>query len=1123
MQYNLIQAVENDEYAIKSYNAIFKTQIKKTDIKEVKELEQCDLLTYGFPCFVGNTIITTKEKLKKIKEVQVGDMCLTHQNRYKRVTKMFYVGLKDIYKIKAMCIDELKTTSNQRFYVRTDTGYSAPNWVETSKLTPNHLLGIAINQNSMLPAQNEFRQHRYWWLLGKYIATGNIKSNHKKSEIVIYGSKPEISTIDEKLTGYMQYTKSKAGNAMEYHISDQETVKNFKKYGKRELNKTITGEIIDLPVKHLAQFINGFLGIDKIDEKHNYKAVSINKELIYALAQCIAKVYHIPYTIERKTIKGKDEISVYTLQFKIKTKFAELYENGYIWIPITKVYPTNTQEPVYDIEIEQDHSFCANGVIAHNCQDISIAGQQAGIQEGTRSGLLLEVERLLKTSAHKPKFLLLENVRNLLSNNHKHDFYNFLNTLEGLGYTNYYKLLNSKHYNIPQNRERVFCLSIRNDINNSFEFPRKIPLEKTLENLLEPEVDKKYYLSKTKITAMLNSSRHSTRDRINTNGIINTLRARDYTEPQCVQIGTLDIKGKDNIKRVYSPKGISPALTTCEGGNRQVKILQLPRGNNNGGEIETDVMPTITKSSSQNNTFVIGAIRGRYTANDKTQQQLELSSLEVTNTLTTVEKDNVVVIIDDTQGFDGVRTYEGISPALRANRQGLIAIPEARKLTPLEYWRLQGYDDSDFKKAKQVCSNSRLYSQAGNGITVNVVTAIYNMLKKQYPSDFKDGIKLISLFSGIGAFEKAFEKIPSDTNTKSVFFYKKVQIGCVNWIDISSDWEHDGWQDISYRTGYNFIDMFSGAGGFSCGLAMAGFTPIASNELQNEAVATYRYNFITQKGFDEHIELGDIRIQETKSRIYNSVYGKPIDLIIGGFPCQGFSLAGRRIVTDERNSLYREMLEVVKTLKSKFVVMENVDGLRTMLNGEVERQIINDYKDIGYNIQVATLNSANYYVPQIRNRVIFIGNRIGLKNYHPTPLLNSAQYITLGECIAPYMYMPENKAINHIYTKHSKTMQKKLSDVQEGKSLYGNYSDSWKKSPWDKPSCTVKENHGGVNIHPKLPRVLTPRELAALQSFPDDFIFKGTKKWQLVQIGNAVPPLLGKAIGIAVLKTLRNG
>jgi DNA (cytosine-5)-methyltransferase 1 len=117
------------------------------------------------------------------------------------------------------------------------------------------------------------------------------------------------------------------------------------------------------------------------------------------------------------------------------------------------------------------------------------------------------------------------------------------------------------------------------------------------------------------------------------------------------------------------------------------------------------------------------------------------------------------------------------------------------------------------------------------------------------------------------------------------------------------------------------------------------------------------------------------------------------------------------------------------------------------------------------------------------------------------------------------MSIPENKQINHIFTRHSDKMIEQIKALPEGQSLYGNYSDAWKKSPWDKPSCTVKENHGGVNIHPKLPRVLTPRELAALQSFPDDFIFQGTKKWQLVQIGNAVPVGLGEAIGKALIAT----
>lgn len=342
----------------------------------------------------------------------------------------------------------------------------------------------------------------------------------------------------------------------------------------------------------------------------------------------------------------------------------------------------------------------------------------------------------------------------------------------------------------------------------------------------------------------------------------------------------------------------------------------------------------------------------------------------------------------------------------------------------------------------------------------------------------------------------------------------------VNWVDISDLWNIDGWKRKKDRSTLNFIDLFSGAGGLSCGFVMAGFNPIASVEIMPEAVETYKYNFIQQKKFDEKVETRDIRLPEVKEKLYQSVTGKKVDVIIGGFPCQGFSMAGYRVVEDPRNSLYKEMKEIVEKLKPEYVVMENVEGLRSMLNGKVEQKIIEDYEKIGYKINLTVLNSADYGVPQTRKRVIFVGNRIGKTNYHPKPMFEEKDYRTLGQCIKKYMNIEENSEINHVFTKHTEEMKQRLNDVPEGKSLYKNYSDAWKKSPWSKPSCTIKENHGGTNIHPKLPRCLTARELAALQSFPDDFIFKGSKKWQLVQIGNAVPPLMGKAIGLAIRKMI---
>ncbi|WP_232459372.1 DNA (cytosine-5-)-methyltransferase [Ureaplasma parvum] len=343
----------------------------------------------------------------------------------------------------------------------------------------------------------------------------------------------------------------------------------------------------------------------------------------------------------------------------------------------------------------------------------------------------------------------------------------------------------------------------------------------------------------------------------------------------------------------------------------------------------------------------------------------------------------------------------------------------------------------------------------------------------------------------------------------------------VNWIDVSKEFETiDGWANHDQIQDINFIDLFTGAGGLSCGLVMAGMTPVGSVEIMPEAVETYKYNFGKLPQFNENVEDRDIREQEVKQHLANSVKGKHIDLIAGGFPCQGFSMAGNRIVTDPRNSLYLDMLEIVKTIKPDFVLMENVEGLRSMLDGKIEEKIISDYKEIGYEINVTILNSADYGVPQQRHRVIFIGNRIGAVNYHPKPIYDESNYNTVGWALEKYLNLEEDKSINHIMSKHSPQMLENLAKIPVGKSLYGNYSDGWKKVDWNKPSCTVKENHGGVNVHPILNRCMTPRELAALQSFPDNFIFKGSKKWQLVQIGNAVPPILGKAIGLAIIKAM---
>ena len=346
--------------------------------------------------------------------------------------------------------------------------------------------------------------------------------------------------------------------------------------------------------------------------------------------------------------------------------------------------------------------------------------------------------------------------------------------------------------------------------------------------------------------------------------------------------------------------------------------------------------------------------------------------------------------------------------------------------------------------------------------------------------------------------------------TKPKKNFKNSKNDDVNWVAVADVFTNPK------KSKLTFVDLFSGAGGITKGFEMAGLKGICGMDWFEAAGKTYRRNF--NHPFIE----GDIKSPEKKAAFYEAVKkglnGKPLNIVAGGFPCQGFSMAGNRIVDDPRNSLYKELLEIVTTLQPEFVVCENVVGLRSMLSGRVEEMIINDFAEVGYQINVTVLRAADYGVPQKRDRVIFIGNRIQKINFHPEPIFSPANYVTTGEAIGDLMLLQDNVAFNHVQTKHRPDMAQRMMDLDEGKSLYKGYSDAWKKCPWDEASCTIKENHGGVNIHPKLPRVLTAREMARIQSFPDDFIFEGPKNKQLVQLGNAVPPLLSKAIGLAIRK-----
>ena len=385
------------------------------------------------------------------------------------------------------------------------------------------------------------------------------------------------------------------------------------------------------------------------------------------------------------------------------------------------------------------------------------------------------------------------------------------------------------------------------------------------------------------------------------------------------------------------------------------------------------------------------------------------------------------------------------------------------------------------------------------------------------------------------------------------------------------------------------LDLFAGCGGLSHGLEQSGFEVIAANDIAEAAAETHQRNHKNSKFF-----LGSITDVDLRNELVAFARDGGCEIVVGGPPCQAYSLAGRRDVDDARGHLFEDYVTVVDELRPKFFVMENVKGILSMrhdrvnlkpseqkqldhikdlekeqiqlrlqrkqsknterikfesiddlrlsaINAELTRlkrlaislresvpdRIVARFAELGYKVEYRLLNAADYGVPQRRERVIFIGTRLMVpilfpRTTHRDPsgsadLFSSLPpWISTGEAIADLELREQDVSWSHEFTSHRPDFVERLRKTPIGGSVYEGFSDAWYRQPADEPSRTVKENHGGVFVHYAQPRVLTPRELARLQSFPDDFLFCGSKSKVLVQIGNAVPPRLGRAIGSAL-------
>lgn len=441
--------------------------------------------------------------------------------------------------------------------------FSDPQWIAAKDIAINDYIGTAINQIEELPkwsgythkvnqynntiTKNElselFHDNSFWNIVGRYIGDGWLKT-YDRNTVVICCNDCELAQLTNALDSigfHYSVVKERAINKVQ--IVKKELYLFLEQFGQGASGKHLTKDILNLPCDKLRSFVEGYLAADGAFTQGRYKITSVSRRLIYEIGECVAKAYKCPFSIyftlrpktaliEGRVINQKDTYQI-CWKDNVSSQDHAFYESGYIWSPITKITTDQCDELVYNLEVENDNSYMVQNTIVHNCQDFSVAGSQTGSKwrcqdcgqeynpltvhyterhkcpncgsenlDKSRSSLLVEWLRIIR--ANKPIWGIYENVKNIVGKKFKDTFQMFLDELHEYGYNTYYKVLNAKDFGIPQSRERVYLIIIRREYDNGlFQFPDGFESDLCLKDVLENEVDEKYYIDTDKAKELI--------------------------------------------------------------------------------------------------------------------------------------------------------------------------------------------------------------------------------------------------------------------------------------------------------------------------------------------------------------------------------------------------------------------------------------------------------------------------------------------------------------------------------------------------------------------------------------------------------------------------------------------
>lgn len=642
LPYQIVGICDIDPYAVQAYEAIHgpapmlgettdKAGRRIGDVTRIQHLpKDVDILTYSFPCFVGDTLIRTMRGEVPIRDVAVGDAVLSHDGRWHPVIQSMKTGTKQTCSFKAMCGESIVCTPEHPIYARRmsriwnnehrgyDRVFAEPEWIPANEADGCYA-GFPIPEYRGVPEwngidliwsdgrrtrhKNELAQHMneesFWWTVGRYIADGWTRTNGGIVLAIGKGKEGDISNI---FTESVCVTHEKT--CLKVHLPKKEIQAFCEQFGVGAENKHIPEEYIGLPKNLAKALLDGYLSGDgSVNKEGKIRATTVSRRLAHDLVRLIAYVYHRPASIYHCKVEPTTEIEGRTVnqrdRWEVSFKTTDdaqdkaFYEDGWIWAPFRFEHDGEVED-VYDLEVEDSHSFIANGIAVHNCTDLSQAHLGGKGLKGEHSGLIWAVGDILRQAEEDgrlPRYLIMENVPQVFSKKNRKDWDAWMDFLASLGYTSRSGLLNAKDFpGTGQNRNRAFMISHLGS--DCPPLPIAPGGDTVLADVLEEDVDPKYYLNKSRVEGLKKST---AKEKGRGNGFkfkpldpetsvshAITMRegqrktsnfVRDPT--RCQQAGTVEgMSGYDSLKRVYSPQGVSPTIVAKKGGNTEAKILE---------------------------------------------------------------------------------------------------------------------------------------------------------------------------------------------------------------------------------------------------------------------------------------------------------------------------------------------------------------------------------------------------------------------------------------------------------------------------------------------------------------------------------------------------------------------